>query len=103
MMYLQIASVNAEKRRLSCYFLQRASRQRFYVDAHLSCGERHAGRDHPAPGAHPEGHGGEDRYQARDQAAAATWPHTRIVWRGDSHYGRVEAPPAISRKSERLI
>jgi Transposase DDE domain group 1 len=19
------------------------------------------------------------------------WPHTRIVWRGDSHYGRVEA------------
>jgi hypothetical protein len=20
------------------------------------------------------------------------WPKTRIVWRGDSHYGRVEAP-----------
>jgi hypothetical protein len=33
-------------------------------DAHLSRGERHAGCDHPAPGAHPEGYRGEDRHQA---------------------------------------
>src|SRR6202047_2358582 len=42
------------------------------VDAHLSRGERHAGRDHSAPGAHPEGHGGADSHQARDQAPEAT-------------------------------
>src|SRR5580704_5165000 len=53
--------------------LERASRRaRLCVDAHLSRGERHAGRDHSAPGAHPEGHGGADSHQARDQAPEAT-------------------------------
>ena len=29
-------------------------------------------------------------HQARDQTPAQTLPNTRIVWRGDGHYGRVE-------------
>jgi hypothetical protein len=61
------------------------------VDAHLSRGEQHPGCHHPSPGAHSEGHGGEDRHQARDKRLRRHWQHTRIVWRGDSHYGRVEA------------
>jgi hypothetical protein len=36
------------------------------------------------PGAHPEGHGGIKRVTARMRRH---WPKTRIVWRGDSHYG----------------
>jgi hypothetical protein len=37
-------------------FSERASRRaRLRVDAHLSRGERHAGGDDPAPGAHPKG------------------------------------------------
>ena len=45
----------------------------------------------PAPGAHSQGQRGAHRHQACDQAPAPHWPKTRIVWRGDSHYGRVEA------------
>jgi hypothetical protein len=41
--------------------------------------------------AHPEGHGGENGHQTCDEAPEGYWPNTRIVWRGDSHYGRVEA------------
>src|SRR5271167_2523441 len=35
-------------------------------------GQQHTGRGHPSPGAHPEGHRGEDRHQARDQTPAPT-------------------------------
>jgi hypothetical protein len=35
--------------------------------------------------------GGEDRHQAVTKRLRRHWPHTRIVWRGDSHYGRAEA------------
>ena len=53
--------------------LERASRRaRLCVDAHLSRGERQTGRDDPAPGTHPEGHRGEDRHQACDEAPAQT-------------------------------
>src|SRR6266550_7404243 len=51
--------------------LERASgRARLRIDAHLPCGERHAGGDDPAPGAHAEGPGGEDGHQACDEAHA---------------------------------
>jgi hypothetical protein len=39
----------------------------------------------------PEGQGGEDRHQARDEASPKGLADHRIVWRGDGHYGRVEA------------
>jgi hypothetical protein len=39
---------------------------------HLSRGERHADSGDPASGTHPEGHRGEDRHQARDQAHEET-------------------------------
>ena len=59
--------------------LERASRRaRLCVDAHLSRDEQHAGGGHPAPGAHSQGHGGEDRHQACDDAperALAGYPH----------------------------
>src|SRR5260370_5777183 len=54
--------------------LERASRRaRLCVDAHLSRRERRAGRHHPARGAHPEGHGGEDGHEARDEGSEAAW------------------------------
>jgi hypothetical protein len=31
------------------------------------------------------------------------WPHTRIVWRGDSHYGRVEAMEWVEDNGEHYI
>ena len=60
-------------RRSAACVLERASRRaRLRIDAHLSRGERHADGDDPAPGAHAEGHRGEDRHQARDEAHAQT-------------------------------
>ena len=59
-------------RSAACVLERPSRRARLRIDAHLSRGERHAGGDDPAPGAHPEGHRGEDRHQACDEAPAAT-------------------------------
>jgi hypothetical protein len=51
--------------------LERASRRtRLCTDAHLSCGERHAGGGDLASGLHPECHEGVHRHQACDPAPA---------------------------------
>src|SRR5258705_12848181 len=47
--------------------------------------------DDPTPGAHPEGHGGEDRDQACDEAHEETLAEDPDRLCGDSHYGRVKA------------
>jgi hypothetical protein len=53
--------------------LERASRRaRLRVHAYLSRGKWYADHDDPAPGAHPEVHGGEDCHQACNKAHEAT-------------------------------
>jgi hypothetical protein len=72
--------------------LERASRRaRLRLDAHLSRREWHAGRDHPAPGRTPKGTEARIVVEHVTKRLRQYWPHTRMVWRGDSHYGRVEA------------
>jgi Transposase DDE domain group 1 len=56
-----------------------------------SRGERHAGGGDPAPGAHPKGSEVRTVIRHVSKRLRRHWPKTRIVWRGDSHYGRVEA------------
>jgi len=73
--------------------MPKSRRARLRLDAHLRRGERRAGGRHPASGADAERHGGAHRHQARHASAIikSHWPSTHIIWRGDSHYGRVEA------------
>src|SRR5262249_49796919 len=58
-------------------------------DAHLSRGERHPSGDDPAPGAHPERHGGEVGHQACHKAPDET--------------DHAAAPPSPAMNSRRLI
>jgi Transposase DDE domain group 1 len=56
------------------------------VDAHLSCDERDAGAART-----PKGTEVRTVIKHTTKRLRTHWPNTRIVWRGDSHYGRVEA------------
>jgi hypothetical protein len=68
-----------------------AGRARLCVDAHLSRDERDAGGGDPARGAHPKGTEVRTVIKHLTKRLRTHWPNNRIVWRGDSHYGRVEA------------
>ena len=68
-----------------------ASMHIYHVDAHLSRGERYASGGDPAPGAHSKGSEVRTVIRHVTKRLRRHWPKTRIVWRGDSHYGRVEA------------
>jgi hypothetical protein len=61
------------------------------VDAHLSCGERHPVVTILRPARTPKGIEVRTVVKHVTKRLRRHWPNTRIVWRGDSHYGRVEA------------
>jgi Transposase DDE domain group 1 len=62
----------------------------FCAGPHLSRSDRNAGRHHPAAGADPERHRSAHHRQDATKRVRKHWSNTRIVQRGDSHYGRTE-------------
>jgi hypothetical protein len=62
----------------------------FCAGPHLSRSDRNAGRHHPAAGADPKRHRSAHHRQDATKRVRKHWSNTRIVQRGDSHYGRTE-------------